>query len=244
MKNRIVLIDHHDNPPDDRATTHLAARGFDIDLRLPFKGEMLEAAPGDDVAGCVVFGGAQNVDEARQYPFLHDEIAWIQGCHARGIPLLGICLGAQLVAHALGGAVAPLPGGRCEFGYYRVTPTAAGLAWMPQPLVAAQAHFYRFAPPPGATLLATGEGGAGDAQAFQCGATFAVQFHPEVTRAGFRRWQDAEWAFFDSPGAQTRAQQDALAARHDAAQGAWFGGFLDRLFARPDGPGGPGDAGD
>lgn len=234
MKNRIILIDHHDNLPDDRVTTHLAARGFHIDLRRPVDGELLDAEPGDDVAGSVVFGGAQNVDEMHKYPFLRDEIAWIRACHARALPLLGICLGGQLVAQALGGAVSALPGGRCEFGYYRITPTAAGRAWMARPLYAAQAHFYRFTPPPDATLLATGEGGGDDAQAFQCGAsTFAVQFHPEVTRAMFRRWQDAEWAFFDSPGAQTREQQDALAAQHDAAQGAWFDGFLARLFAGP-----------
>lgn len=234
MKNRIILIDHHDNPPDDRVTSHLAARGFAVDLRRPVNGDALPAAPGDDVAGSVLFGGVQNVDEMHKYPFLRDEADWIRACHARGVPLLGICLGGQLVAHALGGIVAPLAGGGCEFGYYRITPTAAGRAWMPQPLVAAQARFYGFTPPPGATLLATGERGRGDdAQAFCCGATFGVQFHPEVTRAIFRRWQDADWAPFATPGAQTRDEQDALAAQHDAAQGEWFAAFLDRLFARP-----------
>jgi len=232
MKNRIVLIDHHDNLPDDRVTTHLAARGFAIDLRRPVDGDELEAAPGADVAGSVLLGGAQNVADG--HAFLRAEADWIRACHARGVPLLGICLGAQLVAHALGGAVAPMPGGRCEFGYHRVTPTAAGRSWMPRPVVAAQAHFYRFTPPPGAILLATGEGGDDDAQAFRLGAaTYGVQFHPEVTRAMFRRWQDAEWAFFDSPGAQTREAQDALGAQHDAAQGEWFVNFLDQLFARP-----------
>lgn len=232
MKNRLVLIDHHENPPDDRVTTHLAARGYEIDLRLPFNGDPLEPQqPGDDVAGSVLFGGAQNVDEMHRYPFLRDEVAWIRACHARRIPLLGICLGGQLIAHALGAGVTPMAGGQCEFGYYRIIPTAPGLSWMPQPLYVAQAHFYRFDLPPGATLLATGEHCA---QAFRCGeSTYALQFHPEVTAAIFRRWQNADWAFFDSPGAQTREQQERLAARHDARQHAWFVDFLDRLFARP-----------
>jgi len=232
MKNRIILIDHHDNPPDDRVTTRLSARGFAIDLRRPVDGDSLPAAPGDDVAGSVLFGGVQNVHEMRAYPFLRDEVDWIRACHARGVPLLGICLGAQLVAHAHGGEVAPLAGGGCEFGYYRVMPTAAGRAWMPRPQVAAQARFYGFTPPPGAELLATGERDD-DAQAFRCGATYGVQFHPEVTRTMFRRWQDAEWAPFDSPGAQTREVQDALGAQYDAAQGEWFVDFLDRLFPAP-----------
>ena len=51
-----------------------------------------------------------------------------------------------------------------------------------------------------------------------------------MTRAGFRRWQDAPWAAFGKPGAQTRERQDQLAEAHDAAQHAWFMGFLERLF--------------
>ena len=230
MKNRIVLIDHHDNPPDDRVTTHLAKLGYELDLRLPVNGDTL-GAPGDDLAGAVLFGGAQNVDQMAQYPFLHDEIAWINACHARRIPLVGICLGAQLIAHALGATVAPMADGRCEFGYYRITPTAQGKRWMPQPLYVTQAHFYQFDLPDGATPLATGEGCVN--QAFRCGqTTYAMQFHPEVTADIFMRWQQSDWAFFDAPGAQTREQQNALLARHDASQHDWFVAFLDRLFAR------------
>ena len=232
--NRIILVDHHENPPDDRVSTHLAERGYELERRYPVNGDAL-GKPGDDpndVAGTVVYGGTHNVDEMEKYPFLHDEIAWIRRCHERAVPMLGICLGAQLIAHALGAKVAPMAGGQCEFGYYRITPTVAGQPWMPQPLYVTQAHFYQFDPPPGATLLAAGETCAN--QAFRHGqSTYGVQFHPEVTAEIFRRWQDSEWAFFDAPGAQNREQQDALAARHDDAQHAWFTGFLDRLFGRP-----------
>ena len=54
--------------------------------------------------------------------------------------------------------------------------------------------------------------------------------HPEVTKAGFRRWQEAPWAYYAEPGAQDRATQDRLMAEHDARQEAWFHGFLGRLF--------------
>lgn len=59
---------------------------------------------------------------------------------------------------------------------------------------------------------------------------FALQFHPEVTRAGFRRWQETDWAAYGKPGVQTRETQDALAAAHDGRQHEWFMGFLERIF--------------
>ena len=236
MKKRILLIDHHENPPDDRVNTHLAALGFQLDLRRPALGDALGEANGmDDLAGCVLFGGLQNVDEAEKYPFLRDEMEWIRACHARDIPLLGICLGAQLIAGAFGAAVTPLPGGSCEFGYYPVSPAEDehGRDFLPRAMHVTQAHFYECALPRGATLLARGETCAH--QAFRCGeTTYALQFHPEVTPGVLERWQNSDWAdaCFTAPGAQTRAQMNELARIHDAAQHEWFTGFLEKLFAR------------
>ena len=59
---------------------------------------------------------------------------------------------------------------------------------------------------------------------------YAFQFHAEVTRPGFRRWQEKLDIHHGKPGAQTREEQDRLGAEHDQAQHAWFMGFLDRLF--------------
>ncbi len=228
---RIVLIDHHENPPDDRVSTHLEKRGYELERRYPVNGDALDFSD-HDIAGTVIYGGTHDIDEIDKYPFLHDEIAWIRHCHARNIPMLGICLGAQLIAHALDAKVTPMAHGKCEFGYYRITPTAEGQCWMPQPMYVTQAHFYEFELPPAATLLARGEGCAN--QAFRCGkTTYAVQFHPEVTAQIFQRWQNSDWAeqiFFGAPGAQTREMQTTLATQHDQAQHDWFVGFLDQLF--------------
>ena len=60
--------------------------------------------------------------------------------------------------------------------------------------------------------------------------TFAFQFHAEVTRAGFKRWQNNPDGAYGRPGAQSREQQDLLATTHDPAQGVWFTAFLDKLF--------------
>ena len=97
----------------------------------------------------------------------------------------------------------------------------------------AQSHSHEFAIPDGAELLASTE--TFPNQAMRYGeTTFGFQFHPEVTRTGLRRWQDADWAPWGKPGVQARDEQDRRAAAHDPAQRDWFVGFLDGLFGRPD----------
>lgn len=228
MARRVVLIKHEDSPRDDRASVWLAARGFALDWRHPFDGDDL-GKPGDDVAGTVLYGGAPSVTEPDRYPFLVGEARWVERCVRRDIPTLGLCLGGQVIANALGARVGPSAHGFHEFGYYPLFPSAAGRPMFPEALVVTQAHYHEFAIPDGATLLA--KSALYPHQAFRYGArTFAFQFHPEVTIAGFRRWQDAEWAPWDMPGVQSRDEQDALAAEHDRAQHAWFTGFLETLF--------------
>lgn len=229
MVRRVVLIEHGHRPADDRVARWLGARGYALDWRFPFAGDALDAEPGEDVAGTVIYGGPYEVAETAKHPFLAEEARWIERAMARDLPVVGLCQGGQQIAHILGAAVGPLPGVPHEFGYYPVFATPEGRDLMPETLVVAQAHFHGFDLPAGAVLLARGE--TFPNQAFRHGArTFAFQFHSEVTRAGFRRWQEAPWAPWGKPGVQTRDAQDALAARFDAAQDAWFTGFLDGLF--------------
>lgn len=226
--SRFVLIRHGDDPDDDRVTSFLRARGIAPEIRRPFKGETLGDVD-SSVAGSVVFGGPFGVFDEDEHPFLHDENRWIEQCIKRGVPLLGICQGAQSIARVLGAEVGPKPGEPHEFGYYTIKPTASGRAYFPDSMVVAQAHFHEFQIPAGAERLAVSEAYAN--QAFKYGRqTFGLQFHPEVTPEGFRRWQNSAWAPYGKPGVQPREEQDRRMARHDAAQHAWFMGFLDRLF--------------
>ena len=228
MDKRVVLIRHGDDPDDDRVVTYFRARNVEPEIVKPFKGERLGDVNGL-VTASVVYGGGYNVFETDKHPFLLDEHRWVEQCIEHDIPLLGICQGAQSIAHTLGAACGPRPNEPHEFGYYPIHPTQAGREFFPDELVVAQSHFHEFELPAGAELLAVSD--AFPRQAMRYGDNvFAIQFHPEVTRAGFRRWQDSEWAPWGKPGAQTRETQDALAEVHDDRQHTWFMSFLERLF--------------
>ncbi len=228
MSRKIVLVRHGDDPPDDRVTTFAVENGFQPIFVRPFKGDALPA-PGPDVAGSVIYGGPFNVFEEDKHPFLNAEADWIRACMAQEIPLLGLCQGAQQIARVLGAKVGPYADPVHEFGYYPIIPTPEGRDFLPETLHMTQAHFHTFAIPDGAVHLARSP--LYPNQAFRYGErTYAFQFHPEVTIEGFRRWQSYPWAAFGKPGAQTKAEQDALMAEHDARQAEWFYGFLRKLF--------------
>jgi len=230
VTGRIVLIRHGDEPEDDRVATYFRAQGWEPEIRKPFKGDALGDVD-SSVAASVVFGGPFSVFEEAKHPFLHDENRWIEQCMKQGVPLLGICQGAQSIARVLGATVGPKPGEPQEFGYYEIMPTAAGREVFPDSLHVCEAHFHEFQIPAGAERLAESRMFAN--QAFRIGdTTYAFQFHAEVTIEGFRRWQRSEWAGFGRPGVQPRAEQDVLMAQHDARQHQWFMGFLDRFFGQ------------
>lgn len=229
MTGMMVLIRHGDEPLDDRVHTFAVDRGFEPAVVRPFAGERLDE-PDERVTGSVIYGGRFEAYETERYPFLKQEARWIERCMKRNIPLLGICQGAQQIAHVLGARVGPPPGGEHEFGYYPLYPTEAGREILPEPIHVTQSHFHTFGIPAGAQRLASSD--LFENQAFRYGDnTFAFQFHAEVTMEGFRRAQSTS-AMYGKLGAQTRDEQDRLMQLHDAAQQKWFYAFLGRLFGR------------
>ena len=171
----------------------------------------------DEVAGVVLFGGSCNVDDLHGHPFLGDVRAFTRGAVERGVPVLGICLGAQLLARALDRAVPPSP--VREVGFEPVRPTAAAaddllLSHLRDGDMAFQWHQDTVELPEGAVVLATGD--RVPLQAYRVGErTWGVQFHFEVDREEIDWWVDV---YRDKGGDIAREWGKSEAAVRDEAE--------------------------
>lgn len=162
-----------------------ACGGLDVHTVKPLAGQPL---PGhDEVAGAVVMGGPMNVEEVDVHPELGAEREWLAEAVRRELPVLGICLGAQLLAKALGAEVRR--GERPELGYGPVEildsedPIVGALA--PSTIVL-HWHGDVFDLPAGARHLARSE--RTEVQAFRRGNAWGVLFHPESDFALLEAW--------------------------------------------------------
>ena len=178
----------------------------------PLAGHPLPAH--EEVAGAVVMGGPMNVDEVERFPALAAEREWLTETVERGMPVLGICLGAQRLARALGAEVRA--GAAPEIGFAPVevsdpddpllgglAPRAGALHW----------HGDVFDLPEGAAHLASSQ--RTPCQAFRAGNAWGVLFHPEADLALVEAWlavpemiEDAVAALGDA-GEHRLAQQAA-----------------------------------
>ena len=147
----------------------------------------------DDVSGLTVFGGTMNVDQTAAFPFLATERGLVRRALDQGLPYLGICLGAQMLARALDEPVVPAPAR--ALGFTPVHPTAAGRADALVSLFGDGAMTFHwnedtFVLPPDSELLATGADGS--VQAFRHReAAWGLVFHPEVTGSELSTWLEA-----------------------------------------------------
>ncbi|MBG6106387.1 glutamine amidotransferase [Frigoribacterium sp. CG_9.8] len=148
--------------------------------------ESLHDHPEPDLV--VVLGGDMGVYEKEAHPYLVDEVKYLRDRLTAERPTLGICLGAQLMAEALGETVRR--GSTVEIGFREVTPTEAGLDSPLRHVVGVpvmQWHGDTFALPSGAVRLASSS--AYSNEAFALGDyALAVQFHPELTADMHERW--------------------------------------------------------
>jgi GMP synthase (glutamine-hydrolysing) len=149
--------------------------------------------PVDDYGAVIIFGGAMHADQDDHHPWLSEENLFIQRLFDLGTPMLGVCLGAQLLAKASHAPVFPVT--EPEIGWHEVELTDAAaddpvLGGLPERFDAFQWHYYGHGLPAGAAELARNHVCT---QAFRLGErVWGVQFHPEVTLAQVEQWTAEE----------------------------------------------------
>ena len=170
-----------------------------------------DLAPAHDADLIVILGGPISANDHVRFPFLKEELTLIERRVGRGLPTLGVCLGAQLIAKVMGADVRPM--GHKEIGWSALTLTEAGrqspLAQLSTPVL--HWHGEMFDIPDGVERLAGTD--LCPNQAFAAGDhTLALQFHAEVNETAQAQWLVGHVAELDQAG------MDFDALRRDAAE--------------------------
>ena len=224
----VIVIRHHAEDSPGFIADAFAARGASLATYLFPEQDALPDVTGADHV--VVLGAVPSVyDNGTHRGWIAQELAWLRQVDAAGVPVLGICFGAQALCATFGGRVEAAP--HREIGWTLIESADPELIpagpWL-------QFHGDRCLPPPEAAVLAGNETGV---QAFAIGRHLAVQFHPEVDGEQLARWlaaggrdqarragQDPEEVLAETiahePAARSRADQLVGTALRFAASGS------------------------
>jgi len=225
---RVRWLQHADFEDLGCIAPWLAANGHQVSGTRLYAGE----TPPDSAAfdALIVMGGPMNIYEYDRYPWLRGEKRLIRSAVDAGKRVLGVCLGAQLLADVLGGPVTR--NADSEIGWFPMSLTAAGresalFADLPQSFTGFHWHGDTYALPPGAECLATSEGCA--QQAFVVGRqVLGLQFHLEVTRVNAEEWfrhERPQPARYVQTPEHILAEQDSFEENN-----RWMRAVLGRFF--------------
>lgn len=224
IAKKILVIVHQPTSNPGLVGQLLIKKGYTLDIRFLGQDNTLPNTM-DNHAGCVIFGGPMSANDDQTLPFIRTELDWIPVVLESGMPFLGICLGAQLLARVLGAVVAPHPEEKVEIGYFPITPTRAGSEYFENPLHVYHWHREGFELPQGAIKLAEGE--TFPNQAFRYGKkAYGLQFHPEMTQTMLEKWTILGAPMLTMTGAQSREEQFRKHDLYATAMENWLEGFL------------------
>lgn len=184
-----VTFQHLDIEPPALIAEVLLGQGHTLATIHLDQGESLPSSL-HGIDGVIIMGGPQSANDAH-LPYIRQELAWLEKALAEGMPMLGICLGAQLIARAAGAGIGPSP--VRELGWYPIYPAENDPLFAALPaegLHVFQWHGETFSLPATATLVATHPDVPH--QAFRLGsAQYGLQFHVEVEAPIIENWVEA-----------------------------------------------------
>lgn len=220
----IIIIQHDDDNRPGRLGMTLRDHGFDTEVLRVDRGEALPS-DFDEVNGVISLGGSQQVDE--KHAWVQPELDFLKEAHERELPVVGVCLGHQMVAKALGGTVGASE--EAEIGFLDVTigqrahtdTLLAGIAWTSPQF---HKHSYEVKElPAGARVLASSRRCA--IQSFACGVrTYGFQYHFEADTSIIRALTKDSKTAMHRVGVTTEEFERDLEAKYPT-----FARLADRL---------------
>jgi GMP synthase (glutamine-hydrolysing) len=230
---RVLTIVHEDDAGPGVFVPVAAERGAELVEWSPPK----EPPPGDALdgyAGAVVLGAAAHPDHEDEYPWLRDVKRLLADLLERRVPVLGVCLGAELLAEAAGGGAVHYAAPHIGWSESRLTEAGRDdpvLGALPERFFCFQWHSYVCEPPAAASVLAA-DGSQVDA--FRVGDAWGIQFHAEVTPGILGGWLDLLETHADAEAAGfavTPAREETARRIEESGRvgSTLFRGFLEQL---------------
>ncbi len=213
---KVAIIQHVKHEPAGSIEDYLQKNSIQYEYFRVYDGEF----PEGNFTHYVIMGGPMGAYEDDAYPFIREEKKLIRNAYRDSKSVLGICLGAQLIAGAFGSAVYPF---RREVGWFEVERLEDEFTkGMPSRLKVVQWHNDTFDVPDGARLIFRGD--TVPNQGFRLGKIVALQFHMEVTEELLRLWARDE-------GISEEERQNLLSGiGHIGEMNARFDVLLSRFF--------------
>jgi GMP synthase-like glutamine amidotransferase len=230
---RVLAVANRNDPDLGYVGERLAERGATIDRT--WRDDLSDHFPVPGAHDVVVsLGSDWSVYSERVMIEVRHEARYMRAAVDGGVPVLGLCYGGQLLAHALGGSVEPAP--EPEFGWHEVllagTSHTSGAGGPIEPGPYLQWHVDRFTPPSGARVLARTSAAI---QAFSIRGSLGLQFHPEATPEMVGQWVESGRAELDGRGidaeallADTERRAPEARARAHRLVDAFLDGAFDR----------------